>query len=204
MKTYTGMPHLYGNVLAAIDFETTGNEPGYHEIIQVAVVPLDSQLNPHPDMRPFYSNVAPEYPERAEKEAEETHNLDLNKLILEAPSKDRVAQMLHEWFVKLDLPISKRLVPLAQNWSFESGFLNEWLGIHLKEEIFHHAVRDPMINASFWNDRMVFHGEKHPFNRIGLLSLCNILGVTNENPHDALSDAIATAHVYRAMLLKEF
>ena len=30
---------LHGNRLAAVDLETTGTTPGYHEIVQIAVVP---------------------------------------------------------------------------------------------------------------------------------------------------------------------
>ena len=50
------------------------------------------------------------------------------------------------------------------------------------------------------NDHAAFAGEKLPFNKVGLGSLCNKFNVTNESPHDALSDALAEAEVYRAMV----
>ena len=44
VKVYSGLVHLNGNLMAAVDLETTGTQPGYHEIIQIAVVPLDSEF----------------------------------------------------------------------------------------------------------------------------------------------------------------
>lgn len=200
MKTYAGLDHLYGNVLAAVDFETTGGRPGYHEIVQIAVVPLGSDFEPHPDMRPFYTNIAPEYPERCDHNAMGVHQLKVDDLLLNAPPPGRVADLLDEWFKRLDLPIEKRLVPLAQNWSFESMFATAWLGPELKQSIFHHAARDPMLLAVAMNDRAAYAGLELPFPRIKLSSLCRKLKVTNDNEHDALSDALAAARVYRQMI----
>ncbi len=59
---YPGLVHLNGCLMAAVDLETTGTRPGYHEIIQIAVVPLDSDFKPLADVRPFYTLVKPEAP----------------------------------------------------------------------------------------------------------------------------------------------
>jgi DNA polymerase III epsilon subunit-like protein len=61
-------------------------------------------------------------------------------------------------------------------------------------------ARDAFLLALSMNDRAAFAGQKLPFNKVGLASLCNRFHVTNENPHDALSDALAEAEVYRAMI----
>jgi DNA polymerase III epsilon subunit-like protein len=37
---------LNGNLLASIDLETTGLQAGYHEPIQIAVAPLNSDIRP--------------------------------------------------------------------------------------------------------------------------------------------------------------
>ena len=203
MKTYNSLVHLNGNLLAAIDIETTGSQPGYHEIIQVAVVPLNADLRPNPELRPFYHNIAPEYPERAEKEASVIHGLDLAELVLNSPSSGRVADLLLEWFEALDLPVDKRLAPLAHNWAFEVGFGKAWLGDEMFNHIFHFHPRDGMIFALSLKDRAAFAGEPDPFGYIGLGALCKKFGIVNENPHDALCDAVAEAEVYRALLLHE-
>jgi len=200
MKTYNGLAHLNGNLMAAIDFETTGLVAGFHEIIQIAVVPLNSDIRPNSDLRPFYHNIAPKFPERQQAGAGCCHGLNLNDLILNAPSSEKIADLLVEWWERLDLPVSRNLVPLAHNWSFESSFGKAWLGDDLFNQMFHSHARDGMIEAGHMNDRAAFRGNPVPFPRVGLSAMCEQLGVVNENPHDALSDSFAEAEVYRALL----
>lgn len=200
-KVYLGMKHLYGNILAAVDVETSGRRPGYHEIIQIAILPLDSDIRPLAGVRPFYMTVKPLFPERADARSTKVHGININDLILHAPDPDRVQDMLLEWWrEKIDLPVGKCLVPLAHNWAFESSFLKAWLGVDLACEIFHSHARDAMLHALSLNDRAVFRGDKPPFSYVGLKSLCKHFKVHNDRPHDALADCLAEAEVYRAML----
>jgi DNA polymerase III epsilon subunit-like protein len=185
--------------MCAVDIETTGREPGFHEIIQIGIQPLDSNIRPLTDTRPFYTTIKPEYPERAEKEASSIHKLDFHDLNM-APSKWKVADLLDDWFQRLDLPFRKNLVPLAHNWAFEAGFMKHWLGLESFGHFWHVHPRDSMLFALSLNDRAAMRGEDVHFNYVGLNSLCKQLKITNENPHDALSDARAEAEVYRALL----
>lgn len=203
IKTYSGLVHLNGNLLASIDLETTGRRPGYHEPIQIAVVPLNSDIRPLEGVRPFYTNIKPTRPHRAEKGASYVHGLDIEDLVLHAPDPGKVADHFVEWFEALDLPMGKQLVPLAHNWAFESGFLKAWLGIDLAERLFHSHARDAMLYALALNDKAAFAGEAVPFNRVGLESLSKKFGVFNPNPHDALCDSIAEAEVYRSLLIMD-
>lgn len=200
IRTYSGLVNLNGNLLAAVDFETTGRRAGYHEPIQIAVVPLNSDIRPLPDIRPFYWNIAPRYPERQEPQAGHVHGLDLSDLMLHAPSQEKVADMLLEWWERLDLPVGKTLVPLAHNWAFESSFFKAWLGVDMADQLFHPHARDAMILALAMNDKAAFAGEPAPFSRVGLKALCSKFAVHNSRPHDALCDALAEAEVYRALL----
>lgn len=197
---YPGMTHLTGSLLAAIDFETTGRRPGYHEIIQVAIVPLDQELQPTNAAPTFYINIRPNHMERCEKDAAYVHGIDLDMLQLHAPSQDRAIDLLCEWFNQLDLPQSRVVVPLAHNWAFESAFLKGWLGPDLVDRMFHSHGRDSMILAASINDKAFFNGEKLVFPKLGLVALCAQLGIPYENAHDALADCKATAEVYRRLL----
>jgi DNA polymerase III epsilon subunit-like protein len=199
-KVYPGMKHLYGNVLAAVDVETTGRRAGYHEIIQIAILPLNNDIRPLDGVRPFYTTVQPLFPERADACSTRVHHINIADIVLHAPDPGRVQDLLLEWWRKLDLPVGKCLIPLAHNWAFESGFLKAWLGVDLAGEIFHSHARDAMLHALSLNDRAAFRGEKPPFSYVGLKSLCKHFKVTNTNPHDALADCVAEAEVYRAML----
>jgi DNA polymerase III epsilon subunit-like protein len=200
VKIYSGLVHLNGSLLAAVDLETTGTQPGWHEIVQIAVVPLDSDIKPLADVRPFYTHVKPKHPERESAMARHKHKIPMTELILHSPESERVADWLVEWVEKLRLPFHKCLVPLAHNWAFESGFLKAWLGVEMTDSIFHSHARDGMLYAISLNDKAAFAGEPPPFNRVGLGSLCRKLNIVNTNPHDALSDCLAEAEVYRALL----
>lgn len=202
MRTYPGLVHANGNLLCSVDWETTGRRPGYHEIIQVAVVPLDNDLRPLAGVRPFYQNIRPQYPERAQRIAMKTNGLSLELLMQHAPDAGKVADLLREWFEGLDLPQSKNLLPMAHNWAFESAFATDWLGEDEMSALFHAHVRDSMALAVAVNDVCAFHGERIPFPSVSLQSLCKRLGIENLTPHDALSDAIAGAGVYRSLIQK--
>lgn len=199
-RTYSALPHLNGNLMVAVDLECTGTRPNYHEPVQIAVVPLNSDFRPLDGVRPFYTNIQPQFPERADRRATGVHGLDLSSLTMYAPHPDKVADMLIEWFENLDLPYDKNLVPLAHNWAFESGFLKAWLGVDLTDKIFHSHARDGMLTALHMNDKAIFRGEPAPFNRVGLGSLCRKFNVINSKEHDALADCIAEAEVYRRLV----
>lgn len=200
-KLYAGMTHLAGNLLAAIDFETTGRRPGYHEVIQIAILPLDHNLQPHPDVPTFYLTIRPDHPERCQAQATAVHEIDIDLLMLHAPSQDRAVDLLCEWFNKLDLPPNRVVIPLAHNWAFECSFLKGWLGVELADQIFHSHARDSMLLAASLNDRAFFIGENIPFPKIGLPILCKQLGIPYDNAHDALADCQAAAELYRTLLV---
>jgi len=189
-----------GHLLAAIDLETTGTRPGYQEIIQIAVLPLDSDIKPLAGVTPFYTHIKPKHPERESIGARNKHKIPMAELMLHAPESERVADWFREWVEGLRLPFRRALVPLAHNWAFESAFLKAWLGVEAVDEIFHAHARDSMIYAIGLNDRTAFQGEPVLFNSVNLGSMCNKLGITNTNPHDALADCIAEAEVYRTLL----
>ena len=200
MTTYPGLLHLNGNLLCSVDLETTGRQPGFHEICQIACVPLGPDLKPSPTLRPFYTEIKPDFPERAEPQALAKHGIPLEQLLLHAPEQDKVKDLFVEWFERLDLPFKKSLVPMAHNWAFESSFLKAWLGVTLFDELWFSHARDGMLLAISINDKFAMRGEALPFNRVSLGSLCNKFNIVNINAHDALSDAIAEAEVYRALL----
>lgn len=191
------------HMLAAVDTETTGLDSHFHEIIQIAIVPLGRDYEPN-GLRPFYTTIRPKYPERATKMAFLTNGLDLDDLCLYAPDPDRVADDLLEWVESLELPVGGLLTPLGQNWGFDRNFIESWLGRDLMDRVFHYHSRDTMAVVNFLNDSMKARGLDPRFKKASLEYTCRQLGVPLEQAHDALADALATAEVYKRLVWTEW
>src|SRR4029077_8974982 len=110
---YSGMQHLNGNLLAAIDIETTGLDPKIHEIIQICILPLNSQIQPLKEILPFYIDMAPGRPESIDPQALSVSKLELCRIMQQGFDQFKGADLLDSWFDKLDLAIGKRISPLA-------------------------------------------------------------------------------------------
>lgn len=186
------------NILSVVDIETTGSVPGYHEIIQVAILPLDDDLEPMP-ISPFYMDIKAEHPERAVPDAMRSHGIKFSHLD-NCPDKVQVASVLEEWFLGLELPLDKRLIWLTQNGQFDIPFMKDWLGEQAFDRYFCWQGRDTMQFALGLNDAAAFKCRPLPFNGVGLKPLAEKLGVVLDNHHDALADCIATARVYKELL----
>ncbi len=204
VSSYGGMVHLNGNLLCAIDVETTGTDCDYHELVQLAILPLDSQIRPIKSIMPFYVNITPEYPERISNEALRITRKNLVTLIENSLDKYKAMDLFDEWYERLNLPSTnhtpKKIMPLWSNGSFDKGFIRAWLGKELYNRYFHFHERDTQETALFLNDRFCHHAEKVPFPKVGLNYIASCFELVNENAHDALADCIMTAEVYRRML----
>jgi len=192
--------NLNGNMLAVIDVETTGRLGGWHEIVQIAVLPLDSEIEPSKVHKPFYMHLVPQHPDRIEPGAMKVNGLDFEWLISHGVDPDLAADRFGEWFDALELPYRKKLCPIAHNWAFEKGFLTNWLGLDMHDALFHPHSRDTQHVASFLNDAAAYHGKDIPFGSLSQSSVCKKFGISNTKEHDALADCLTCANLYRALI----
>jgi len=191
------------NLLTAMDLETTGLDPLHHDIVQICLLPLcPYTLEPHPKYRPFYQNVRPRRPENADPQAMAINGLDMEDLMV-CPTAEQVEDAIVEWRATIDLPVGKRLIPLAQNSSFDVSFMQQFLGGDLYGQIFSRRGRDTMYFSAALADRASYLGFALPFSDFGLKGLCKHFGINIDGHHDAMADCIATAQVYRELLRME-
>ena len=199
------MQHWNGNQLCSIDCETTGLDCQYDEILQIAIIPLDSNIEPRKDIMPFTLFMKPEHPERIDPQALHVNKLRLETIMEHGVDRILAEELLEKWIHSLGLPVTKygtpkKIIPLGQNYCFDRGFITNWLGNKLYDEYFDYHYVDTMITANYLNDRAAMRAEKVPFSKINLVYLASTLKIPHEGAHDAIKDAIMAAAVYKQML----
>lgn len=197
--------HWYGSQLCAIDTETTGLDAHFHEIMQICILPLTSTIEPRKDVLPFFIEMKPDCPERIDPEALKVNKIDLHNIMMKGFDHEKAKDMLREWIGKLGLPVSKygtpcKIIPLGQNFAFDRDFMIRWLGIEQYNEFFDYHFRDTMTTANYLNDRANSHGERAPYKRVSLTNLATTHYIEYETKHNALSDCLCCAAVYRKMI----
>lgn len=198
------MQHWNGHQVCAIDIETTGLEAGYHEIIQICILPLDSNFLPRKDVLPFYMPLKPNFPDRLDKAAIELNLDNALDCMLKGFNSETAKDLLDEWVNKLKLPytptgVRKRIMPLGANFAFDRGFLIDWLGPLNYSNYFDGRFRDIIVVANFINDKAGMHGDVVPYSKVKLGWLATKLNVTKYQQHDALHDCLMTAEIYRKL-----
>ena len=195
---------LNGNVLCAIDVETTGLNPGYHEITQVCFLPLDSNLKPRKDIVPFDLLLKIEYEDRISWDALKISKINFMKHQQVAFDKYSAADLFEEWVEKLNLPPNKRISPLAHNWPFDRAFIMDWL----QPAAFGHYIdgrfRDTMSLAAAINDIYDRLAEPAPFPKINLGYLASVLKIPHRGAHTAINDCDVTAKIYAQLITKGY
>jgi DNA polymerase III epsilon subunit-like protein len=206
------MQHFNGNQLCAIDVETTGLETGWHEIWQLAIIPLTSDVLPDKKHLPLNILIRPENPERIDWKEDIMCRArkQLTKACVTGFDCEKAKGILLHWVDRLELPLTRggtnrcRIIPLGHNFTYDYLFLKHWLGKELYEYLFFHQVRDTMRSATYLNDQAAMHAERVPFSKLTLRWVAKQLKVDfgPSQAHDALNDCRATAEVYRRLLLK--
>lgn len=200
-----------GNIVCAIDVETTGLDYEYHEIIQLCILPLKQNLDVDKSVLPFYIELKPDFPNRRDQAAMLANKLDIHKIIERGFDQISAIDMLEQWINKLDLPETKfgrkKIIPLGQNYTgFDIFFIKKWLGISQYDEWFHPHSRDVLNICSYINDAAAAHFEIPPFGSLKLSNVAKKLGVEFEAKtlHDALIDCDLTARVYKKLVNRKF
>lgn len=182
------MAEFYPN-LSFLDTETTGRNPGTHEVLEIGVVVVDPATRAMRDS--FALKLSPEHLDRAEPEA-----LEINKYNEE------------EWRDALPQQEGMRMVcerlrgttPCGWNVGFDRAFLETHMnrhGLTLEGCEIDYTWRDVKMDFIRWAKLVSRESEFAP--RFSLGSARKVFGVQIQDPHRALPDAIATWQVWRAL-----
>ncbi len=194
------MMNLNGNLLCSIDCETTGTKPGYHDIIQLAIIPVNNYLKPDSSRLPFIIDMIPKRPDHIDHEALRINRRRMCEIMQHGIDPYSAQDLFIDWFDKQKLGTFRTLMPLACNWPFDSSFIRDWLGPETFHLYFNPIYRDTMVMATLINDKAGFCYNDFPIPKVSLGYLCSYLHIERTAKHDAVDDARVTIEVYRKLL----
>ena len=179
------------NIFAAIDLETTGLDPNNCEVLEIAIVPLNSDFTISTDIPEFSCRIRAEHPERADLTALNTNHLNPT----EGEKLSDVRAELMQWAMENGIT---SITPLAHNLAFDMAFVKT--AFPEFSRIFTHHGRDSMRLAYILNDVLRVRGDEEMFSSGSLKSVKTVLDIEGEVQHHALEDARDAAHAYRKMI----
>jgi len=195
------MIHLNRNMLAALAIKTTGPDAQKHEILEIAIIPLNENCKINKNVVPFNLMLKPEFPERSH------YNFD-NEFLMHVCAvgfdKYDAAEMFEAWFQKLKLLERKKIMVLAHDWAAKRDFIKEWLQPSSFETHFDHRYRDPQAIGLYINDVFDRKTEPCPFPKVKLSYMSSIQKVEYEPRLPSVIDECqAIINLYHSLVYKE-
>lgn len=194
------MQNLNNNILGAVGIKTTGLDPKKHDIMQIAVIPLDSSVAPDKRHIPFQVDMKPNRPENIDPDAVKIDRQQLCDIQVRGVDQDRAADYLVEWWERLGLAWNKRIMLIGFDWFYIKSFLVEWLGPTTFDLCFDPICRDVQIVSTFCNDRDGWIGRDFTYPKVDFNYLCTQLRIERVGKKDALETARLTAEIYKRIV----
>ena len=182
-------------IIAALDIETTGLNPLKHDIIELAVVPLDASFRESQDFTPFSARIKAEHPENADAKALAVNGLNPYE---GEETHMSVWQNFLAWMGDYRIDA---IAPLGHNVAFDLRFIQCNL-YEIKSCFRPSHARDTQSIAMFYGDLVRQETGGEPFQHASLACLRQHFRLPGEQSHRALDDARDTARIYRMMMEK--
>ena len=178
-------------LLAFVDVETTGLQPGYHEMIDIGIVMTDIAGI---ELDRLFIRIQPEYPERTEAGARAVNAFDANRwrelgALSPGQAVERIAGF-HEGVAS-----DRNVLMVAFNSHFDAAFLDHLFKSTDRSwrELYHYFILD--LPSMAWS--LGIRG-------LTGASISDVLGIEDEphvaELHTGITGAALNARVYRALL----
>lgn len=175
-----------------IDCETTGLDPALHDIIEIAIVPVDGKFEQIGSV--FNQRIKALTPETASACA-----LAINQLNpCEGAEHKESLNLFYDW---MNLNCIERIAPIGFNYAFDKGFILKWLGTDQYNQSFHYIIRDAHTLAIAYNDSRIIRGQKPMTTSTSLGKLCDHFGLDHSKAHSAIQDCYLTLKIYKNLLM---
>lgn len=188
-----------------LDLEMTGNEPGYHEIIQLGAVLCDDQWT---ELGRYLTNVYPEDEETFTESAAKVHGLTLAELD-DAPMIYDVLPEFETWVLKHlnrkpgqfdNTQVLRDVVVGGQSVIHDINFLRFAYRDEKLKWPFSNVLLDLHTLSYFVFDILKANGRTVP-RSLSLKAISEFFGFAREDVHhNALEDAALTAACFREVM----
>ena len=189
---------MENGLFACIDTETTGFIAGYHNLIEIGVVPATKRFTPF--LEPFHVFIKPEN-DNIEPEAMKVNGINLEELYRTGLTVNESREAWYEWYEKYVIKNGyKVILPIGQNYAqFDSTFIQHWLK-HEQFQYISRRCRDTMILALAYNDIADSLNLERPFLDVSQQTICKTFGIPQPNAHSAIADCYTTLQIWEKLI----
>ncbi len=191
------MKHLNSNKLCSVNFRTTGPIPRYHDLIEIAVIPIEG-LKPDKSILPFNMLIQPQHPDTAGRSISKK---DFPQYMGARPPFE-VMGLFEKWYKKLNLRSMKRIIPVGYKLYELRPFLIEAMGWsetgenYIDEFFDFNQARNMETLTHYWNDLAWRNKEPYPFHKHDRTYAAHRLGFVYDQYRTTLSDAFMTIETW--------
>jgi hypothetical protein len=203
MQDHVDAEHLNNDILCAIDIITSGPNPSEHDVLEICILPLNSEIKYSKRYAPLILQVKPRFPEAADerwmsRKVREKIPFYINK----GMSYYQTATFFDSWFEKLERRFNKKIQPLAYDFSKTTPFLIDLLGFETYTQCFDFRTRSLLTLALAANDRADMKSQPYPIQKMTMNYLEDTYKIDRQasNRRDPLDNALTYAKLYKHML----
>ena len=189
------MRHLNSNLLCAVDINITGPNHNIHELLEIAIIPLNNFMEPKGSM--FHALIKPG---RIERGKPGVTDMKYNEAVESGIDFFAAANLFETWFTSLKLPDNKKICILSYKYHLKFPFIEDWLQPTSYATHFSEDIRDLDTFACAANDFADIKCVDWPFPKRDLGYIYSMCGYPCVPTDDCLERAHMMSQCYKQML----
>jgi len=200
------MEHWNNNQVVVATVRFSGSQIGWHELVQVCFLPLDSNFLPRRDVLPLQLTMEIDYPERFDLKSSNMRKKDFeHSQTLIRFDEFKARDLFATWFQKLDLKhtkhgTQKKIMLLGHNSYVMNSWLNAWFREDYELYFDDTRPRDTAIAALFLNDYAGMHIENVRYPKTDLSYLRSMCKIESIRVKDCINEAVVIAGIYKVLV----
>ena len=200
------MVHWNGNQMVAVSIVTTGTNPEYDDLLEVALLPIDSRLERRADILPMTIWVKPTLPFKISKARRTRHSM--SEYALYGLTQMTSLEVFEDWFTKLNIyttkfGTTKKLIPIAYNYKETvEPFMRKWLGQYSYDDYFCDSAVDILTIIQYLNDRVGMRSLDYDYVRITETDILRKVSGFRYDTNEPLQKCLAVAKAYKRLVMK--